>query len=77
MSSTLITVEGEIVPVSGEELFFALWLDRRQFWQVSGVIYRSAVEAQTNLAAFNPVRIVVVKIPTRSLLEPPELNALS
>ena len=65
--TTIITVQGELVPVPGNELFLALWLDSGKFWQVSGVIYRTPAEVESNLSAFHPQRIVIVKIPMRAL----------
>lgn len=55
-------VEGKIVEISKpNEIYLALF-NQGSGWQVSGVMYYKPDDVVENLAAFNPMQILIVKV---------------
>lgn len=59
-------IEGEVIETpKPNEIYLALFKtvnQKGEEWQISGVIYHKPDEVAPNLAAFNPKKILIVKV---------------
>jgi len=63
-ANNIMIEEGKIVEKSKpNEIYLALFQRKEVIgWQVSSVIYHRIEEVESNLAAFNPTKILIVKV---------------
>lgn len=65
-----MTVDGEVIGQPKQKfIYLALWRSSRTTgWNVSGVFYYDAESPSVNLAPFNPIDIIVVRVDSASIM---------